>query len=84
MQSVAYWTLDLYRVLVGSVASQHQEDQLKLRRAEQVIHQLRREAFLAGAEAYRKFLIRQATAHSPSDLALDPPQSGTSHLRMPA
>lgn len=84
MQSTAYWTQDLYRVLVGSVASKHQEDQLKLRKAEQVVQQLRREAFLAGAEAYRKFLIRQATVHSPSDLALDRSSPGARDLRMPA
>lgn len=66
MNSASSWTRQLYGILRNTMADPATPaEQHRLRQAEDLVIRIKREAFVAGAESYRKFLINQAVSHEP-------------------
>lgn len=65
MNSASSWTRQLYSILApGTAEAASPADRHRLRQAEDLVIKIKREAFMAGAESYRKFLINQAASHA--------------------
>lgn len=80
MQTAAQWTRDLYRIFLkrpapsgGMIAAAHLDI---LQEAEQTVQRMKREAFVAGAEAYRQFLLSQAQRINPANLVVEQVSGG--------
>lgn len=69
MRSASLWTRDLYRVLMNRDPASGADELRRFRQAEDLVAKIKREAFMAGAETYRKYLIEQAAHHGTAQFA---------------